>query len=48
MTKKDVLIFFAFVVAPAGLIAGSIYYAPKIKKWYTERKKPVEPKKDEV
>lgn len=38
MNKKEVLKFLAFVVAPAGIIAGTIYYAPKIKRWYEARK----------
>jgi hypothetical protein len=38
MTKKDVLLFFTFVVAPMGIVAGAVYYGPKIKKWYVAKK----------
>lgn len=46
MKKKDVLIFFTFVVAPLGIFAAGVYYGPKIKKWYAGKKadgKSVEP-----
>ncbi len=49
MKGSDVLKFFAFVIAPAGFIAGTIYYAPKIKKWYLEKKnKPTEDKNGNI
>ncbi len=38
MKGKEILKFFAFIVLPAGFIAGSIYYTPKIKKWYKNKK----------
>ena len=38
MTKKDVAIFFGFVVAPLGFFAAGVYYGPKIQKWYVARK----------
>lgn len=38
MKGKEILKFLAFVVLPAGLIAGSVYYAPKIKKWVKDKK----------
>lgn len=38
MKKKDVLIFFTFVVAPLGIFAAGVYYGPKIKKWYAGKK----------
>ena len=35
---KEILILTAFIVAPAGIIAGTYYYGPKVKKWYTDKK----------
>lgn len=41
MTKKDWLLLVAFVVAPAGFFAAGVYYGPKVKKWYADKKSTV-------
>ena len=33
MKKSEILKLVAFIVLPAGFIAGSIYYGPRIKGW---------------
>ena len=39
MKKKDLLIFFTFVVAPLGFFAAGVYYGPKLVKWYGKKGK---------
>ena len=38
MKKRDLLIFFGFVVAPLGFFAAGVYYGPKVMKWYAKKK----------
>lgn len=42
MNKKEWLILAAFIVAPMGFFAAGIYYGPKLKTWYSDKKKKVE------
>lgn len=39
MTKKDWLLITAFIIAPMGFFAAGVYYGPKIKTWYSAKKK---------
>ena len=37
MKKSEILKIVAFIVIPGGIIAGSIYYGPKIKGWMQDK-----------